>query len=132
MKRFIALVVAAFALAGCSNFVTDFGIPTLRFHPVSFGPDAGSYQVSFEVQPALGSPSAYVTRIYINGTPAQLPGFGVAECLPPTTADDCPKLPQALTFAANPGTLEITGYQAQSLNGTVRDITLPAPVLINP
>ncbi|GIW32227.1 lipoprotein [Meiothermus taiwanensis] len=30
MKRFIALVVAAFALAGCSNFVTDFGIPTLE------------------------------------------------------------------------------------------------------
>lgn len=132
MKRLITLVIAAFALVGCSNFVTDFGIPTLRFHPGPSGPAAGGYQVSFEVQPIPGSPSAYVTRIYINGTPAQLSGFGVAECLPPTTADACPKLAQTLNFSANPGTLEITGYQAQSLNGTVRDITLPAPVLINP
>lgn len=79
MKKFIALVIAAFAMAGCSNFVTDFGIPTLRFHPVSFGPTASGYQVSFEVQPALGSPSAYVTRVYINGTPAQLTGLGVTQ-----------------------------------------------------
>ncbi|GEM83475.1 hypothetical protein [Meiothermus hypogaeus] len=131
MKKLIALVVAAFMLAGCGNFVTDFGIPTVRFHSVSFGPSASGYEVIFEVQPLPGSPSAYVAQLNLTGGPA-LSGFGVPECPPSTAADDCPKQTQNLTFAANPGTLAITGYVAQSLNGTVRTVTLPAPVVINP
>jgi hypothetical protein len=130
MKKFMMLVVAAFALAGCSNFVSDFGIPTVRFHAVSFGPAGSGYEVVFEVQPYLGSPSAYITQVNTNG-PA-LSGFGVPECLPPTTPDGCPKQTIQLTFSANPGTLDITGYVAQSLNGTTRSIILPAPVRINP
>lgn len=132
MKKLIAVLVAAFTLVGCGNFVTDFGIPTVRFAPVSSGPTTGGYEIVFEVQPLPGSPSANITQLNLTGTPPQLTGFGVPECLPPTEADACPKLEKSITFSANPGTLAITGYVAQSLNGTVRTVTLPAPVLINP
>ncbi|MCX7600729.1 MAG: hypothetical protein N2Z75_02180 [Meiothermus sp.] len=132
MKNWIALVVAAFALAGCSNFVTDFGIPSVRFSTKSFGPTSSGYTIELEVQPYLGSPSGQISRILLSGPPGQLTGLSVPECLPPTAADDCPKLPLTLNFSANPGTLSVTGYEAQSLNGTVRTVTLPAPHLINP
>lgn len=130
MKKLIALVVAAFALAGCSNFVTDFGIPSVRFGSTGFGPTATGYEVSFEIQPLLGSPSGQILSIITDSGNA--PGVSVPECLPPTHPDACPKIEQTLSFTSNPGTLNITGYIAQSLNGTTRTITLPSPVLINP
>lgn len=131
MKKLIALVVAALALAGCGNFVTDFGIPSVRFSSTGSGPTTGGgYQVSFDIQPLLGSPSGQILSIITNS--GNFPGSSVPECLPPTHPDACPKIGQTLSFTSNPGTLNITGYIAQSLNGTTRTITLPNPVLINP
>lgn len=130
MKKLITLVAAAFALAGCSNFVTDFGIPSVRFSSAGFGTTQSGYEVSFEIQPYLGSPSGQIS-IIVTGL-GTLPGVSVPECLPPTLPDDCPKIKQNLNFGSNPGTLDITGYVAQSLNGTSRTITLPSPVRINP
>jgi hypothetical protein len=131
MKKLIALVVTAFMLAGCSNFVTDFGIPSVRFSSTGFGPTATNYEVSFEVQPYLGSPSGQILEIVVTGL-GSLPGVTVPECLPPTEPDACPKIVQKLTFASNPGPLAITGYIAQSLNQTTRLVTLPSPVPLNP
>lgn len=131
MKKLIALVVAAFVLAGCGNFITDFGIPSVRFGSTGFGPSATGYDVSFEIQPYLGSPSSQILSIIVTGL-GTLPGVTLPECLPPTLADDCPKIPQKFSFSSNPGSLAITGYVAQSLNGTTRTITLPSPVPINP
>ncbi len=131
MKRYITLVIAAFALAGCSNFVTDFGIPTVRFGSTGFGPDGTDYVISFEIQPYLGSPSAQILSINVSGL-GSLPGVTVPECLPPTAPDACPKIVQTYKFTSNPGPLSITGYVAQSLNQTTRTITLPSPVPINP
>ncbi|GIW23790.1 hypothetical protein [Meiothermus sp.] len=132
MKKFTVLAAAAVVLAGCGNFVTDFGIPSVRFHSVSFGPTTSGYEVVFEAQPYLGSPSAVITQLNLSGATTTLNGFGVPECLPPTLPDACPKQTQKLVFGANPGTLAITGYVAQSLNGTVRTVSLPTPVIINP
>ncbi len=131
MKKFIALVIAAFALAGCSNFVTDFGIPSVRFSSAGYGPVGSDYKVSFEIQPYLGSPSGQIVSIIVTGL-GNLPGITVPECLPPTEPDACPKIVQEITFSSNPGPLAITGYVAQSLNQTFRTITLPTPVPINP
>jgi len=132
MKKHTVLMVVAFALAGCSNFVTDFGIPSVRFNVTSFGPSASGYTINLEIQPYLGSPSGQIQRILLSAGPGQLVGLSVPECLPPTEADACPKIGYALTFASNPGTLSITGYEAMSLNGTIRTVTLPSPFLINP
>lgn len=130
MKKLIALVVAAFALAGCSNFVTDFGIPSVQFSSTDYGLTGTGYEVSFEIQPYLGSPSGQILSIVTSS--GNLPGVTVPECLPPTLPDECPKIGRTLSFPSNPGTLSITGYVAQSLNGTIRTITLPSPVIINP
>jgi hypothetical protein len=122
MRNYVVLLTAVFTLAGCSNFVADFGIPTVRFSSTGFGPIQNGYEVSFEIQPYLGN----VTGL------SSLPGVSVPECLPPTAADACPKIVQRYTFNSNPGPLSITGYVAQSLNNTTRTITLPSPVPINP
>ncbi len=132
MKKIIALMVAALALAGCSNFVTDFGIPSVRFSTKSFGSTPTGYIIELEIQPYLGSPSGQISRILLSAPPSQLTSLSVPECLPPTEADNCPKIPYTLNFAANPGSLAITGYEAVSLNGTTRTVTLPAPHVINP
>lgn len=132
MKKLIALVVTAFMLAGCSNFVTDFGIPSVRFSTKFHGPTSGGYVIELELQPYLGSPSGQISRILLTPPPNQLPSVSIPECLPPTAADACPKISYTLTFGANPGTVSITGYEAMSLNGTVRTVTLPVPHLINP
>lgn len=132
MKKLIALVVAAFALAGCSNFVTDFGIPSVRFSPTGYRPTESGYEVSFKIQPYPGSPSGQILSITVTGLDNPLPGGSVPECLPSTPPDGCPEIPQELSFPSNPGPLSITGYVAQSLNGTTRTITLPGPVVINP
>jgi hypothetical protein len=131
MRNYVVLLTAVFTLAGCSNFVADFGIPTVRFSSTGFGPTQGGYEVSFEIQPYLGSPSGQILSISVTGL-GSLPGVSVPECLPPTAADACPKIVQRYTFNSNPGPLSITGYVAQSLNNTTRTITLPSPVPINP
>ncbi|RIH82100.1 hypothetical protein Mlute_02604 [Meiothermus luteus] len=131
MKKPIALMVVALVLSGCSNFVADFGIPTVRFNPVSAGPTASGYEVVFEVQSLPGSPSATLLQVNLSGSLTATIGSSVPECPPSTAADDCPKLTKTLTFASNPGLLAITGYVAQSLSGTLRTVTLPAQVIIN-
>ncbi len=133
MKKLIALALTAFLLAGCGNFVTDFGIPSVRFSTKSSGPvSGGGYAIELEIQPLLGSPSGQISRILLSAAPNQLPSVSIPECLPPTVADGCPKISYTLTFGANPGTVSITGYEAMSLNGTVRTVTLPVPHVINP
>ena len=134
MKKLIALVVAAFALAGCSNFVADFGIPSVRFSSTGYGPTTNGYEVSFEIQPYPGSSSSQILHIniLINSTAARAAGVTVPECPPLTLPDACPKIGQTLSFVTNPGPIKITGYEAQSLNGTIRTITLSSPVIINP
>ncbi|WP_027882381.1 hypothetical protein [Meiothermus rufus] len=131
MKKLIPLMAAALMLAGCGNFVTDFGIPTVRFNNTFSGPTSSGYTIEFEVQPYPGSPSAQITRLLLSGPPNELPGLSVPECPASTLPDDCPKILRTLTFAANPGPLSITGYEAMSLNGSVRVVNLPAPHLIN-
>jgi len=130
MRNYVVLLTAVFTLAGCSNFVADFGIPTVRFSSTGFGPIQNGYEVSFEIQPYLGSPSGQILSISVTGL-GSLPGVSVPECLPPTAADACPKIVRRYTFNSNPGPLSITGYVAQSLNNTTRTITLPSPVPIN-
>ncbi len=119
-----------FVLAAATSW-PDFGIPTVRFSSTGFGPIEDGYEVSFEIQPYLGSPSGQILSISVTGL-GSLPGVSVPECLPPTAADACPKIVQRYTFNRNPGPLSITGYVAQSLNNTTRTITLPSPVPINP
>jgi len=131
MKQFTVLLAVALALTGCSNFVTDFGIPTVRFGSTGFGPAGPNYEVSFEIQPYLGSPSGQILSINVSGI-GSLPGVIIPECLPPLKQDECPKIVQRYIFSSNPGPLAITGYVAQSLNQTTRTITLPSPVPINP
>ncbi|MCS7057386.1 MAG: hypothetical protein NZL94_00685 [Meiothermus sp.] len=132
MRKPIALMAVAFILSGCSNFVADLGIPTVRFNPVSAGPTTSGYQVVFEIQPLPGSPSATLLQVNLSGAPPASIGAAVPECPPSTKPDDCPKLTKTLTFTSNPGTLAITGYTAQSLSGTVRTVALPGQVIINP
>lgn len=134
MKKLIALVVAAFALAGCSNFVTDFGIPSVRFSSTGSDSTTG-YKVFFDIQPYPGSPSGQILSITVTGpaiSTLNVPGVSVPECLPSTPPDDCPKIGKTLSFQNDPGPLSITSYVAQSLNGATRTITLPVPVPINP
>lgn len=129
--RKLVLPVLAIVLGGCSNFVADIGIPSVRFNPVFAGPTPSGYQIVFEIQPYLGSPSGTILQVNLSGAPPASIGASVPECLPPTAPDNCPKITHTLTFSTNPGTLAITGYVAQSLNGTVRAVNLPGQVIIN-
>ncbi|RDI96203.1 hypothetical protein DV704_04650 [Meiothermus sp. QL-1] len=130
--RKLVLPVLAIVLGGCSNFVADIGIPSVRFNPVSAGPTSSGYEIVFEIQPYLGSPSGMILQVNFSGAPPASIGASVPECLPPTAPGDCPKITRTLTFGSNPGPLAIIGYVAQSLNGTVRVVNLPGQVIINP
>lgn len=141
MKKCIALVMAAFMLAGCANFVTDFGIPSVLIAPAgsedrSIRDQNGNViQVAFVVKYTIrslpGSPLGVVSRLnLVSG--GSLPGGEVLSCPADTTPDSCPVIIRESTFDTFPvpGSISIESYDANSANGQGRTVILPRPITL--
>ncbi|MDX2007447.1 MAG: hypothetical protein SFU83_19595 [Meiothermus sp.] len=129
--KLIKLALAALALtalAGCSNFVADFGVPTVNISPGSssllYARDNNGnqtltgLQVTAVVQSLPGSPSGTVAGLNLLGG-GTLPGSAIASCAPTSKPDDCPKITLQVTYGLpipSQGSVVVTGYQAVPLN----------------
>lgn len=141
MKKLIALVVAAFMLAGCGNFVTDFGIPSVLIAPAgsedrSIRDQNGNvtrvaFVVKYTIRTLPGSPLGVVSQLNRVGG-GSLPGGEVLSCAPDTTPDNCPLISGEITFNTfpAPGSILIESYDANGANGQGRTVFLPRPITL--
>jgi hypothetical protein len=145
MKQ-IKLALAALALtalAGCSNFVTDFGVPTVNISPGGssfvYTRDANGnqtltgLQVTAVVQSLPGSPSGTVAGLNLLGGDT-FPGSAIASCAPTAKPDDCPKITLQATFGLpipSRSSVQVISYQAVPLNAQpARTVILTAPITL--
>lgn len=140
MKKFIVLVVAAFALAGCSNFVSDFGIPTVLIAPKSVkivsevvgGSTVSKLVIEYTVRTLPGSPGGAITSFNLVGG-ASIPGSGeVLPCEPSSTLGECPVVNNVLEITPPPplGSIVVESYAALGLNSHGRLVKLDPKVTL--
>ena len=144
MKQ-IKLAIAALgvALAGCGNFVVDFGMPSVQISPggsqLLYSTDGSGNQVlrglevTALVQSLPGSPSGTLAALNLLGG-GTLPGSAIASCAPTAKPDDCPKINLKITYSLpipTVGTVQVLGYQAIPNNGQpARTIPLATPITL--
>ncbi len=134
MKKLIALSVAAIMLAGCSNFVTDFGIPSVLVAPKSskvVSEDVGGVTITklvleYTARSLPGSPGGAITSFNLAGG-GSIPGAGeILPCDPSARFDECPVVNGILeiTPPPAPGSIVLESYSAIGLNSYGRTVVL--------
>jgi hypothetical protein len=134
MKKLIALVVAAFMLAGCGNFVTDFGIPSVLIASKSArivteevgGVTVTKLVLEYTARTLPGSPGGAITSFNLAGG-GSIPGAGeVLPCDPSANYVDCPVVNGVLEITPPPalGTIVLESYSAIGLNSYGRTVVL--------
>jgi len=141
MKKLIALMVAALMLAGCSNFVADFGIPSVLIASAgsedrSIRDQAGNitrvvFVVRYTIRTLPGSPPGAVSQLNFVGG-GSLPGREVLSCAPDTAYGSCPVINGEIIFSTfpAPGSIRIESYDAIAANGRGRTVYLPSPIVL--
>ncbi|MCX7784574.1 MAG: hypothetical protein N2318_13145 [Meiothermus sp.] len=141
MKKLIALVVAAFMLAGCANFVTDFGIPSVviagagsedrSIRDANGNVTRVAFVVKYTIRTLPGSPLGVISQLNLVGG-GTLSGGEVLSCAPETPVDGCPVIRGEITFNQFPatGSIRVESYDANSANGGGRTVFLPRPVTL--
>ena len=143
LLKLTALALTLTVLAGCSNFVSDFGVPTVQISPGGAVPQvaqSGNTQVltglsiKAEVQSLPGSPGGTIAALNLLGG-GTLPGSAIRGCGSTTKPEDCPKVILEVTFLQPSiplsGTIVVTGYQALPNNGQpARTVNLASPLTL--
>jgi hypothetical protein len=138
MKKLIALMVAAFAVVGCGNFVADFGIPSVIVAPKSATirtETVGTVTVStlvleYTTRSLPGSPGGIITQFNLVGG-GSIPGAGeVLPCSPGAQIADCPVTTRILEVTPPPalGSIVLESYAAIGFNSHGRTVVLNPPV----
>jgi len=132
------LVGGALLFAGCANFVTGFGVPSISVagggSTVTFDTSSGLYKYTFKVvaQQLPGSPAATIAGFVLDSG-GELGGTFVNACpnQPQTTAECRYEIDFSGQAAVLP-TYTITAYRANSQNINTRTVQLPSPVRVFP
>lgn len=140
MKKLTALLVASFMLVGCSNFVTDFGIPTVIVAPkesrieseVVGGATVTKLVLEYTVRSLPGSPGGVITQLNLVGG-YSIPGAGeILPCPPTTEIGECPMVTRVLEITPPParGSIVLESYSAIGFNSRGRTVVLDPPVTL--
>ncbi|MBF6594940.1 MAG: hypothetical protein IVW51_10910 [Thermaceae bacterium] len=159
--KLVKLSIAALflaLLAGCGNFVTDFGIPTVIIaangtlpttvsitNPNGTTTTISGIQIYYIIRSQLGSSGGVINSLNlvgggtlpggeVQGCPTNNPNYQPSTPTPGQTPTDPCVAQFSLTYPDNArpaqGSLVVASYTAISGNGQSRTVTLPFPVTI--
>ena len=143
LVQLAAAVLSLGLLAGCGNFVTDFGIPSVQIAPASqetkTTPDANGnpviteLDVKYSIRSLPGSNAAVINALNLQGG-GTLSGGEVLECSASTAPSDCSVAIYSVSYFApnfpSKGSVVVVSYEAVSNNGQSRTVTLSKPITL--